>query len=1219
MPFVYISGLVFSFVSRFEEVPTSSFVLLKHQLPILRPEMAEGDSVVAGDEVLLYQGKTHVGEGQVIGSDGSLKRSLHGHALGDGLVVVTGVYINNEQRELPYRYEFKSFDDVPNVLGDMLPSGTYAWALKCIRKKNVLGAAKKRTLPAPLNSEKKRLRGENGGSTEDVQMTSTATAEGCNSRSTVQTDSGVTKELNFADYAKVSVTVDIDDTKVLPNKLRMTDKSWANQYISELKAGGYGSVGHIVVCALKLHASEEANLRKRKDGDVLRYTPWIIDGHHRRLALLDSEVPASIKKSVSVKLWYRKDGRSLSETEMLRIGSSLNNAASKVKPTSLLDKIYSCVSYAKTVCATNGANCGEERFVNLDVGKLSKLMTRDCLIGKMTVKQYRKYAQVAWAVSQNEELYESLSDLLGKQENQSIGISHISNAKIWNRSDQAETTLLLHSVVAYVSSNAKKGYWALTESSFLDTAISILGAFNTMCKEANIDVRSALKLSVQREKLRLSIAEMFSDTVAKFKFERDSQEMRSQVSNLKSSFTGFVTKNFSSFKIPTPRYQTRAKVSGHASQRTKPWRQNEKSVVNSGTRGRTKSATDRPKNERVSKGGKTLLKPPSMEIPQLISEVLNAGAPVSENGSSSGSSCSGSDINSETIVDKECALAPDSSTPVNGICPVQVRQSVEPSEARNSIAIAETLKNVQQKSASENTGNHKGMNYDSSDSSSDESGPESSSESASCSNSESLSRSSPAAGQGPQEPKRGNALDARDSNDILSGVESPAQEFRPESTAAISRPKSGEMTAVENAGKKYVTSKSYFLKELPFQTVNSKLYDGGKPHKYFEDLVALFPDPQCIEGGEARVEHASPWLSALGAREPHRSHYVLDANDVEDIQTAVLQHAVLSSIDDEKRAKSDFSRVSLKVAHTLQASDQKSMSAAGRFLNGFCKDSDLPKEWVKVWKHPPSTSEDCIETLIPFFEERFPGEERFANPAEAKHLKSWAPTVNKGKVIDAKIWDSGTLNARYATTKYGVTTDIENDRSSYHIVRKRAQLDVRLLQIAAFLRLRFEAFDGSKDHGSESPDTPNLYAADTGGAFLLTSRECDRQIVHCDFEWARNGIHGDAPKNPSYSFLVSGGNPTPIWISDHSHKFVYYTVAQKRDLASVLQLRKRIIPAHSVLVIRGDVAHAGAGHQDTDTQYNTRYLLYLIRNGVTHKGSLTVQIGFNPSFQADDY
>ncbi len=131
-------------------------------------------------------------------------------------------------------------------------------------------------------------------------------------------------------------------------------------------------MGHIVACALNLDDSQEAHLRNLKDGDIFPYTPWVIDGHHRRLALQNARVPTSMKTSTVVKLWYRNDGRSMSETEMLRIGAGINNAASKVRPTSLLDKMYSCVSYCRTL----------QESVYLDVGKLSRLIKRDALLRK---------------------------------------------------------------------------------------------------------------------------------------------------------------------------------------------------------------------------------------------------------------------------------------------------------------------------------------------------------------------------------------------------------------------------------------------------------------------------------------------------------------------------------------------------------------------------------------------------------------------------------------------------------------------------------------------------------------------------------------------------------------------------------------------------------------------------------------------------------------------
>ncbi len=142
---------------------------------------------------------------------------------------------------------------------------------------------------------------------------------------------------------------------------------------------------------------------------------------------------------------------------------------------------------------------------------------------------------------------------------------------------------------------------------------------------------------------------------------------------------------------------------------------------------------------------------------------------------------------------------------------------------------------------------------------------------------------------------------------------------------------------------------------------------------------------------------------------------------------------------------------------------------------------------------------------------------------------SWAPIVNRGEREDAKVWADCKTNARFATTNYGVTSDIEKEKSTYHIVRRRAQLDVRLLQIAAFLKLRFQTTALSNKKYAEQDEPPLLYAPDSGGVFLLTSKECDRQIVHCDFDWQQKGVPGDAPKNSSYYFLVSGENPTPIW------------------------------------------------------------------------------------------
>ncbi len=82
-----------------------------------------------------------------------------------------------------------------------------------------------------------------------------------------------------------------------------------------------------------------------------------------------------------------------------------------------------------------------------------------------------------------------------------------------------------------MSLTAKKGNWVESEQSFLDTAISILETFETMCKEADIGLSAALGLEVSKDEMCVSLVDYFSKSLELFKFGRDSQEMRSQVSS----------------------------------------------------------------------------------------------------------------------------------------------------------------------------------------------------------------------------------------------------------------------------------------------------------------------------------------------------------------------------------------------------------------------------------------------------------------------------------------------------------------------------------------------------------------------------------------------------------------------------------------------------------------------------------------------------------------
>ncbi len=109
------------------------------------------------------------------------------------------------------------------------------------------------------------------------------------------------------------------------------------------------------------------------------------------------------------------------------------NWSSKVRPTSLLEQINSCVSYRRKLID----------FVYLDVGKLSRLITSVRLSGNNVNEEVMKVCSRSAGCMPNMEMYEMLSKLLAKQEKRTIGTNHISNANIWNRFNGAENILLL--------------------------------------------------------------------------------------------------------------------------------------------------------------------------------------------------------------------------------------------------------------------------------------------------------------------------------------------------------------------------------------------------------------------------------------------------------------------------------------------------------------------------------------------------------------------------------------------------------------------------------------------------------------------------------------------------------------------------------------------------------------------------------------------------------
>jgi len=62
---------------------------------------------------------------------------------------------------------------------------------------------------------------------------------------------------------------------------------------------------------------------------------------------------------------------------------------------------------------------------------------------------------------------------------------------------------------------------------------------------------------------------------------------------------------------------------------------------------------------------------------------------------------------------------------------------------------------------------------------------------------------------------------------------------------------------------------------------------------------------------------------------------------------------------------------------------------------------------------------------------------------------------------------------------------------------------------------------------------------------------------------------------PPYFAEVTAGEPTPLWILPNSHRYVAKSEEVHKVMATCNDLRLIYVPVWSIIIVRGDVQHAG--------------------------------------------
>lgn len=240
-----------------------------------------------------------------------------------------------------------------------------------------------------------------------------------------------------------------------------------------------------------------------------------------------------------------------------------------------------------------------------------------------------------------------------------------------------------------------------------------------------------------------------------------------------------------------------------------------------------------------------------------------------------------------------------------------------------------------------------------------------------------------------------------------------------------------------------------------------------------------------------------------------------------------------------------------------------------------------------------------VQQLFNFFLGTWNSRGAHLGPVRTESL--WAPIMNTENEEDVKAEKEGA--ARFSSTRYLVMDWVEKNVANTKIVRRRALLDTWIALLVRMLGLEEEELAGCADNGART-----LYIPATGGRLLITGANCPRQIPHNDFPVPH--ISERKEKLPGYFTLVSGADPFALWICPFSHNFVFETADAILTMSTALQMRKIIIPPHSVLVAHGFLQHAGGGAVDRLTEHtSTRYHLYFAPDSQPLPGSLFFAMG----------
>lgn len=410
--------------------------------------------------------------------------------------------------------------------------------------------------------------------------------------------------------------------------------------------------------------------------------------------------------------------------------------------------------------------------------------------------------------------------------------------------------------------------------------------------------------------------------------------------------------------------------------------------------------------------------------------------------------------------------------------------------------------------------------------------------------------------------------------------------------------------------------------------------EGEEQTKEFLKEMASALDDSAI-----RTTSVQQVLRSLGFRPPHDSFFCLTMRDLVLVRR-IVSAGVLSRIEAFKRIWSDNGEGYDVYPIVRDAAAFALESARARLdTEGFTVFSGMldPKSGLDNWykgialdaKEPHEKGEASVESamglvygLFGYFQALLPTAEEYrVYTIPEKKTNAWGAIRNGAGDSTGRINNQARYTTHWSAVHDGLI-EAGAGEDGYQHLRGRCIVEGIIMMLAHKLRLKYKTFAGEKEAGEENV-VPEIYAPDSGGRFIATGNACRSQAAHIDFNYDKEKLAYGEDGNrlpqfeyPGYFAMVAGEEGMYLWVLPGSQKIVILPTHEMGKLAQICEMELIKVEPWSVIIMRGDVLHGGAGGKDSKKLACIRFHMYIGRNGVTLVDNINMFKGFKKRFQA---